>query len=114
MGKILLITLLLTMHSLVQADTSHSVKTGRYSSVTNVPPVEQQEPLRVILKTTIPQGVRTVGGAIEYLLVRSGYSLVSKSKLSVEAQKLMTLDLPQVHRRLGPISLDVALQTLSG
>ena len=66
-----------------------------------------------MVKTRIPQSVRTVRSAIEFLLARSGFTF-DEVVLSEEAKILMGLPLPQIHRSLGPITLDEALQTLSG
>ena len=89
-------------------------QTGRYSYVKNIPPVDQLNPLKVAIKTRIPQSVNTVGESIDFLLVRSGYQLADESILSYEAKELMKLPLPEIHRKIGPMTLDRALQTLSG
>ncbi len=96
------------------AESDESIKVGRYSYVKNVPPQEQLYPLRVTIKTRIPQGIKSVEGAIKYLLMRSGYTLLEKKHMSEEAKTLMELELPQIHRSLGPMTLDVALRALSG
>jgi hypothetical protein len=51
----------------VSAESDESIKVGRYSYVKNVPPKEQLYPLRVTIKTRIPQGIKSVEGAIKYL-----------------------------------------------
>ena len=90
------------------------IQSGRYTHVRNIPTVDQKNPLKVVVKTRIPQSVRTVRSAIEFLLARSGFTLADEVVLSEEAKILMGLPLPQIHRSLGPITLDEALQTLSG
>ena len=90
------------------------MQTGRYTYVKNIPPVDQLNPLKVVIKTRIPQSVETVGQTVEFLLVRSGYVLADKTVLSEEAKTLLSLPLPQVHRNIGPMTLDKALHTLSG
>lgn len=114
MGKIILIAVLMLVNVSALASQEIMIPTGRYSTVTNLPSSEQMDPLRVIIKTKIPQSVKTVGEAISYLLVRSGYTLVKKESMSTDVKTLMELDLPQVHRKLGPITLDVALHALCG
>lgn len=91
-----------------------SVQTGRYTQVKNIPPIDQLNPLKVVIRTRIPQSISTVGESVEFLLVRSGYGLADSEILSEEAQALLRLPLPQVHRTIGPMTLDKALQTLSG
>lgn len=90
------------------------MQTGRYTYVKNIPPIDQLNPLKVVIKTRIPQSVETVGQTVEFLLARSGYVLADSSVLSDEAQSLLSLPLPQVHRNIGPMTLDKALHTLSG
>ena len=90
------------------------MQTGRYSYVKNIAPVDQLNPLKVVVKTKVPQSVKTVGQTVEFLLARSGYVLADKSVLSKEAKTLLSHPLPQVHRKLGPMTLDKALHTLSG
>lgn len=90
------------------------LQTGRYSHVKNIPPVDQINPLKVVVKTRIPQSIDTVRQTVEYLLARSGYVLADDSVLSSEALSLLSLPLPQIHRELGPMTLDKALHTLSG
>lgn len=90
------------------------MQTGRYTYVKNIPPVDQLNPLKVVIKTRIPQSVETVGQTVEFLLARSGYVLADKTVLSEEAKTLLSLPLPQVHRNIGPMTLDKALHTLSG
>lgn len=90
------------------------LQTGRYSHVKNIPPVDQINPLKVVVKTRVPQSIDTVRQTVEYLLARSGYVLADDSVLSSEALSLLSLPLPQIHRELGPMTLDKALHTLSG
>lgn len=97
-----------------EANRIEVMQTGRYTYVKNIPPVDQLNPLKVVIKTRIPQSVETVGQTVEFLLARSGYVLADESVLSQEAQTLLRLPLPQVHRSIGPMTLDRALHTLSG
>ena len=124
MNKILSVVALCAMSTAVMAqnkpsDTNEAnrieaMQTGRYSYIKNIPPVDQLNPLKVVIKTTIPQSVDTVGETVKFLLVRSGYVLAESSVLSKEAKALLSLPLPQVHRNIGPMTLDRALHTLSG
>lgn len=97
-----------------EANRVEAFQTGRYSYIKNIPPVDQLNPLKVVIKTQIPQSVDTVGETVEFLLARSGYVLAEKSIMSEEAKSLLSLPLPQVHRKIGPMTLDRALHTLSG
>jgi len=97
-----------------EAERIEFMQTGRYSYVENIPLVDQRNPLKVVVKTRIPQSLNTVGKAVAFLLVRSGYGLAEQSILSDEAKTMLTLPLPQVHREIGPMTLDKALHMLSG
>jgi type IV pili sensor histidine kinase/response regulator len=97
-----------------EANRVEALQTGRYSYIKNIPPVDQLNPLKVVIKTQIPQSVDTVGETVEFLLARSGYVLADESIMSEEAKSLLSLPLPQVHRKIGPMTLDRALHTLSG
>lgn len=90
------------------------MQTGRYSKVKNIPPADQLNPLKVVIQTRIPQSVNTVGETVNFLLVRSGFTLADEGVLSEEAKTLLGLPLPQVHRNIGPMTLDNALHTLGG
>ena len=90
------------------------VQTGRYSFVQNIPPVDQLNPLKVVIRTRVPQSINSVGQTVEFLLARSGYVLADASVLSEEAKVLLDLPLPAIHRTIGPMTLDRALNTLSG
>ena len=117
MKKVILVSVLslLSMLSMAAEQTYiESMQTGRYSHVKNIPPVDQLNPLKVVIQTRIPQTVKTVGETVQFLLVRSGYVLASDDVLSEEAKTLLALPLPEIHRNIGPMTLDRALHTLSG
>jgi type IV pili sensor histidine kinase/response regulator len=97
-----------------EAERIEVMQTGRYSNVKNIAPDDQINPLKVVVQTLIPQSIETVRETIEFLLIRSGYLLADDEVLSAEAKILLSHNLPQVHRALGPMTLDQALHTLSG
>lgn len=90
------------------------MQTGRYSKVKNIAPIDQLNPLKVVVQTSVPQSITTVRETIDFLLIRSGYRLAEDEVLSEAAKTLLSHNLPQVHRTLGPMTLDKALNTLSG
>ena len=124
MKKLIALAILSTFSVYVAAKESGSIKsdevsieqvqTGRYTHVKNIPPVDQINPLKVVVVTRIPQSAVTVGDSISYLLSRSGFVLADASVMSTETQNLMLLPLPQVQRQIGPMTLDKALKTLGG
>lgn len=90
------------------------IETGRYSRTVNEPYLSQRNPLKVLVNTRIPNSVQTVGQAVDFLLLRSGYSLAHRSVMTPEAKTLLGHPLPEIHRHLGPLTLDKALKTLAG
>jgi conjugative transfer region protein, TIGR03748 family len=88
------------------------VQTGRYSFVPAIPTLPQREPLQVLINVTIPNDLQTVGDTVHYLLRRSGYSVESPPILNPHAARLFLNPLPDVQRRLGPMTLHDALTVL--
>ena len=90
------------------------LQVGRYSKIQPVASKQQKDPLSVIVDITFPTEVVTVQDAVEYLLRRSGYNLATGRVADPMQPTLLNLTLPQIHRRLGPITLRNGLKTLSG
>ena len=99
-----------------QADkaTPDIIHSGRYSQLENAPTLEQRDPLKVIIKLQLPNQITSIGDALDYLLLRSGYQLSDPTQWSQEIKQLLQLPLPMVHRRIGPIRLEQALAFLVG
>lgn len=95
-------------------ENTEVVQTGRYSHVRNVPLEDQFNPLKVVVSTTFPSQLQSVGQAMNFLLLRSGYEMANTLVLSDETVELLRLPLPEIHRQIGPVTLDVALRTLAG
>jgi type IV pili sensor histidine kinase/response regulator len=91
----------------------HWLQTGRYHTVNAVPTTEQQALLQVIIEVTLPEEVTDIQSAVEYLLLRSGYQFTALPQ-SLDVQQLLQKPIPAVHRHLGPMTLESALQTLAG
>ncbi len=90
------------------------VQTGRYSAVAAVPTPAQQAPLNAIIAVEFPEGVTTVGQAIQRLVNGTGYGLSDILYWDVEVLELFERPLPDVHRTLGPLSVLTALKVLMG
>ena len=87
------------------------VRQGRYTLVELIPEPAQRDLVRQLIDISIPPAFdATVGDALNYVLLRSGYQHCD----SAEAAALYALPLPASHLRLGPISLRDALLTLAG
>jgi conjugative transfer region protein (TIGR03748 family) len=89
------------------------VQVGRYTTLPAGPAPNESNPLAVIATVNFPRGhVYTVGDAIDYLLLRTGYRAVERDLLDTDVQNVMALPLPESHRRLGPYRVDAMLAVL--
>lgn len=87
------------------------VRQGRYTLVEMVPEAAQRDLMQQVVDIAIPPfSDVTVGDALRYVLLRSGYQLCD----STDAAKLYGLPLPAAQLHLGPLSLRDALLTLAG
>jgi conjugative transfer region protein (TIGR03748 family) len=109
--RIFMLVVLLTSQPVVASD---AVKVGRYLTVAPIPTAEQLEPLSVIVNVRFPRSVHTVGGALQHLLPPSGFQLADTRHADPQLAVLMTRPLPEVHRQVGPMTLQEALSTLAG
>ena len=88
------------------------VRYGRYTLVELVPDAAQHDLLLQAVDVSMPPTLpATVGDALRYVLLRSGYRLCEND---VEADALYELPLPAAHLDLGPTTLREALRTLAG
>ena len=90
------------------------LQVGRYGTVRALPTQEQIQLLSAIVGVAFPASVITVGQAVEYLLQPSGYRLAPQGTAEPSRAALLTLPLPEPHRVLGPMPLQMALETLAG
>ncbi|AJD49286.1 MAG: PilL N-terminal domain-containing protein [Gammaproteobacteria bacterium] len=88
------------------------VRYGRYTLVELVPEAAQQDLLLQVIDVSMPATLpATVGEALRYVLLRSGYTLCEAGS---DAAVFHDLPLPAAHLRLGPLFLRDALLTLAG
>lgn len=97
-----------------QSPRSNLIRTGRYTRISQKPLPEQQDLLSVNISTKIPSSLKTVKQAIEFLLLRSGYSLLDLSEQSIPTKIMMSNTLPETHREIQIMSLRSALSMLAG
>ena len=88
------------------------VQVGRYSLLSATPTEAQADLLVTPVTIQFPERIQSVGEAVRYLLQRSGYRLAHADVIGPEAMALLSLPLPAVHRSLGPLTLQQALQIL--
>lgn len=88
------------------------VRYGRYTLVELVPEIPQRDLMRQVIDVSIPSdGNASVGDAMRYVLLHSGYRLCDAT---AETGVLFTSPLPAAHRHLGPLPLRDALLVLAG
>jgi len=88
------------------------VRSGLYTLIELVPERAQRDPMEQIVDVAIPSTMTpTVGEALRYVLLRSGYRLCESDEATRE---LDALPLPAVHLHLGPLTLREALEILIG
>ena len=92
---------------------SNEIQTGRYSTVQAKPTQPQRQLLQVMISVTIPDEIATIGQTIHYLLKRSGYQLVQPQADQPELTAFFYKRLPEVHRHMGPMTLEDALTILT-
>lgn len=87
------------------------VRQGRYTLVELTPDLGQRDLMQQVVDVSIPPTFdATVGDALRYILLRSGYRLCDTS----DASALYALPLPAAQLHLGPLALRDALLTLAG
>lgn len=87
---------------------------GRYTTIDPVATSQQSDVLSVVVTVNFTDQVNTVGDAIRHLLHRSGYRFASLKSSDPALPILLKAPLPLVHRHLGPIRVDSALEALAG
>jgi conjugative transfer region protein (TIGR03748 family) len=97
------------------AQQSTDIRLSRYTTASAVPDVAQVDPLEAVVQVSFPRaGVATVGDAVNYLLLRTGYRLAAQREADAPASAVLSMPLPEVHRQLGPYSVRTALSVLLG
>lgn len=88
------------------------VRYGRYTLVELAPEAAQRDLLLQVIDVSMPATLpATVGDALRYVLLRSGYRLCEHD---AQTSVLYQLPLPATHLHLGPLTLREALLTLAG
>jgi conjugative transfer region protein (TIGR03748 family) len=91
------------------------IRLSRYTTSPAGPDAAQVDPLEAVVQVSLPRSsVATVGDAIRYLLLRTGYRLAAPQAANTSASEILSLPLPEVHRQLGPYSVRTAMSVLLG
>ncbi|HAT1956940.1 TPA: hypothetical protein I8Z62_001885 [Legionella pneumophila] len=112
MLKLLLVTSLGLVTLITQA--ANVTQVNRYATVANKPLAAQVNPLLAVQQIHFPQEVKTIGGAVEWWLRYSGFTLITKDKQPESLQAVMRQPLPQIDRNLGPLTVKDGLEVLVG
>ncbi len=87
---------------------------NRYATVDNKPSAAQINPLLAVQHMHFPQHITTVGEALTYWLRYSGYTLANEKLRCTALKEVLQKPLPQVHRHLGPLTIQDGLGVLVG
>ena len=88
---------------------------NRYTAISLQPSAADIYPTRIVAQVNFPRmNTKTVGEAIRYLLIRTGYDLVEESRLDPQVVALLAKRLPDSQRTLGPYPVDTMLKILIG
>jgi type IV pili sensor histidine kinase/response regulator len=91
------------------------VVVGRYSTRAAQPEPGVAEPLDVVVQLSFPrQQVATIGDAVRYTLLRTGFTLIDAASLGPQAERFLQLPLPESQRELGPYRVQAVLDVLLG
>lgn len=109
------IAALLWLVSTSVAAQPSELRLSRYTTAAASPEAAQLDPLESVVQLNLPRAnVQTVGDAIAYLLLRTGYRLAAPETADAQTRAVLSMALPEVHRRLGPYSARTALTVLLG
>lgn len=88
---------------------------GRYTTTIGGPTEADANSMAVIATVHFPrQVVRSVGDAVRYVLIRTGYQLAEEAALDARVKAVFALSLPDNQRVLGPYRVDTMLRVLMG
>lgn len=88
---------------------------NRYTALALRPDAADLDPTQIIAQVSFPRmNTKSVGDAVRFLLVRTGYDLVPDSALDHQVVALLAKRLPDSQRALGPFQVRTMLQILVG
>ena len=94
-------------------DNGAQMQVGRYTAIPSTPSDKVIDPLLVIAKLTFPrQTVVTIGDAINYALMRTGYRVADD--IGQSAKLFLALPVPENQRSIGPYQVQNILAVLIG
>ena len=97
------------------ATSSKSVtQVDRYSEVVTGPIAGQRDLLSVTGAISIANNIESIGDALRWVLLDSGYRLAANSVLTEEVRVMLELPLPAVHRRFELMPLKAVMGLMVG
>lgn len=85
-------------------DGNKRLQLGRYTTAEAQPQPHLNEPLALVAQLTFPrEQVTTVGEAIEYTLLRTGYALVDSQSLTSDARRFSRSAAARGSAHAGPV-----------
>ncbi len=91
------------------------VQLSRYTTVAPEPLDNEDDPLATIVSIQFPRReVRTVGDAIRYLLLRTGYAFSESEQQDPAVVGVLLRPLPESQRQLGTYKVEAMLKVLMG
>ncbi|RBW47284.1 hypothetical protein DS885_03820 [Psychromonas sp. B3M02] len=110
--KALIPILVMVLFFLPKTNANEYKQLGRYTNVSITPTQQQLNPLLVVVDFEFPPQITKVGEALKLLIAPSGYRFsLSDNDISYI---LFEMPLPEIHKKLGVMTLDDAIKTLSG
>lgn len=107
----LMVALGVPVHATATELSHDEVRIARYTTAAIASSSLMRSPLDTLVRVQVPRDISTVGGAIKYLLLRTGYEL---GAVDPDAAHLLALPLPENHRDLGPAYVHDLLSGLVG
>jgi len=99
---------------LLAEEISSGIPESRYVSVQVGATPTQRNLLESVISIHIPKHLETIGEALTYLLRPYGLRLLNIEEALPEQALLLSLALPNPHRKIGPIALIDTLKLLGG
>lgn len=93
---------------------AEAVRTDRYTLVYPTATAAELDPLSVNVKMDFPPTVKTVGDAVDFVLLNSGWQITNDLANGNALAITLKRPLPLVHRNMSLMPLRTALHTLVG
>lgn len=110
------VLILISIIGLIQSQNAmaNGERVARYTVVLPHADSVETDPFKSIVKLVFPKSVVNVEDAVHYLVRRTGYRLAKLNVSDPMLPVLLKQTIPEVHREIGPISVEEALRTIAG